>query len=93
MHYQYLENGHDCAIPEIATTEACHDRHTAVRHTRNRHTSCRCGSGCISLAAAAGDLFADAACHGTPDCAAHRTGARDRRFGESVQLTSMKARD
>src|SRR6266403_1120459 len=91
MHYQYLEIGHDCAIPVIATTEARHDRHTAVRHTRNRHTSCRCGSSCIPLAAPTGDLLADAACHGTPGCATHGTGARHGRLGASVHLTSMKA--
>src|SRR6266850_7181948 len=93
MHYQYLEIGHDCAISEIATTEARHDRHTAVHHTRNRHTSCCCGSGRIPLAAAAGDLLADAACYGPPDCATHGTDARLRRLGAGVQLTSMKARD
>jgi len=93
MHYQYLEIGHVCAIPGIATTEARHDRHTAVRHTRNRHTSCRCGSGYIPLAAPTGDLLADAACHGTPDCATHGTGARHRRLGAGFHLTSMKARD
>src|SRR5882724_6491883 len=93
MHYQYLKIGHDGAISEIATTEARHDRHTAVRHTRNRHASCRRGSGRIPLAAAAGDLLADAARHGPPDCTTHGTGARRRRLDASVQLTSMKARD
>src|SRR6267142_5739000 len=83
-HYQYLKIGPDGAIHEIVTTEACHDR-----HTRNRHTSCRCGCSCIPLAAAAGDLLADAACHGPPDCATHGTGARHRRLGAGVHLTSM----
>src|SRR6267378_4746524 len=92
MHYQYFEIGNGSAISEIATTEARHDRHTAVRHTHNRHTSCRCGSGCIPLAPTAGDLPADAACHGTPDCATHGTGARYR-LGAGVYRTAMKARD
>src|SRR6266403_3536652 len=93
MYYQYLEIGHDCAISEIATTEARHDRHTAVRHTRNRHASCCCRSGRIPLAAAAGDLLADAARHGPPDCTTHGTGTRHRRLSANVHLTSMKARD
>jgi hypothetical protein len=93
MHYQYLEIGHDGAISEIAATEARHDRHTAVRHTRNRYASCCYRSGCIPLVAAAGDLLADAACHGPPDCATHGTGPRHLRLGAGVHLTSMKARD
>src|SRR5207244_5810524 len=93
MYYQYLEIGHDAAIPEIATTEARHDRHTAVRHTRNCHTSCRCGSGRSPLAAPTSDLLADAARDGPPDCAMHGTGARHRRLGAGVHRTSMMARD
>src|SRR6266481_3310587 len=91
MHYQYLEIGHDCAISKIATEEARHDRHTAVRHTSNRHTPCRWGGGCIPLAAAAGDLLADAACHRTPDCATHGTGARHHRIGAGLRGSSLIA--
>jgi hypothetical protein len=92
MHYQYLEIGRSLAIHEIATTEARHDRHTTVRHTRNRHASCGSGSGCIPLAVASGDLLADAASYGTPDCATHGTGQGHCHLGASVQLSSMKAR-
>jgi hypothetical protein len=93
MHYQNLEIGHGFAIPNIAKTEACHDRRTAVCHTRNCHNSCRWRSSCIPLAAAAGDLLVNAACHSPADCATHGTGAGHRCLGASAQLTSMKERD
>jgi len=53
---------------------------------------CCCGSGCIPLAAAAGDLLAAAACHARRIAPTHGTGARHRRLGASLHLTSMKAR-